>query len=73
MLKRDELRDPTSCFNKALDDERLFVLLARDAAAPFAIRLWAAERVRLELNSAGDAQILEALNCASRMEQEHDA
>ncbi len=47
MLKRDELADPTSCLNRARDDEMTFVLLGRDAAAPAAIRAWAEERIRL--------------------------
>ena len=42
MKKTDELADPTSCLNKARDDERLFVLLARDPAAPVTIRAWVA-------------------------------
>ena len=70
MIKRDELEHPESCFNKARDNERLFVILARDAAAPVAIRAWVAERLRLDKNSASDPQILEALECARLMEIE---
>ena len=70
MLKRDELADPRSCWNKAADDERLFVLLAHDPAAPVAIRAWVAERLRLGKNSPQDAQIRGALTCADRMETE---
>jgi hypothetical protein len=46
MIKRDEIDDSASCLNTARDNERLFVLLARDVAAPVAIRAWAAERIR---------------------------
>ena len=31
MRKRDEMADPKSCLNRALDGEQLFVLLGRDA------------------------------------------
>lgn len=70
MLKRDEIDHTESCFNRARDNERLFVLLARDPAAPVAIRAWIAERVRLGKNTWGDAQVAEALSCADLMEAE---
>jgi hypothetical protein len=70
MIKRDEIEHTESCFNKARDDERLFVLLSRDPAAPVAIRAWVAERIRLEKNTLTDDQIIEALDCACRMETE---
>jgi hypothetical protein len=70
MLKRDEIEDTTSCLNKAHDGERLFVLLARDPAAPVAIRAWIAERIRLGKNAPGDEQIREAYECAALMELE---
>jgi hypothetical protein len=70
MLKSDEIEHTESCFNKARDDERLFVLLARDPAAPAAIRAWVAERVRLGKNHLLDDQIVEALECATLMEAE---
>jgi hypothetical protein len=70
MIKRDEIECTESCFNKARDNERLFVLIARDAAAPVAIRAWVAERLRLGKNTAADPQIVEALDCARLMEIE---
>lgn len=70
MIKRDEIEHPESCFNKAGDSERLFVLLARDPAAPVAIRAWVNERLRLGKNKPDDDQICEALECAARMEIE---
>jgi hypothetical protein len=70
MIKRDEIEHPESCLNKARDDERLFVMLARDAAAPVAIRAWVAERLRLGKNKPTDPQIREAIDCATRMEIE---
>ena len=70
MIKRDEIEDTESCLNKAGDGERLFVLLARDPAAPVAIRAWIAERIRLGKNAPGDEQIREAFECANLMELE---
>jgi hypothetical protein len=40
MLKREELELPTSCLNKAADDEPIFVLRAKDPCAPAAILAW---------------------------------
>lgn len=71
MRKRDELADPASCMSRAKDDEWTFVLLGRDKAAPVAIRAWAHERIKLGKNVASDTQIIEALECAKRMEREH--
>jgi hypothetical protein len=70
MIKRDELEYTESCLNKAHDDERLFVLLARDPAAPVAILAWVHERIRIGKNVPEDPQIVEAVDCARRMEQE---
>lgn len=70
MIKRDEIEYSESCFNKARDNERLFVMLARDVAAPVAIRAWVAERIRLDKNKSDDPQIVEALECARLMEIE---
>jgi len=71
MKKHDELLDTTSCLNRAADDELLFVLLERDAAASVAIRAWARERIRLGKNTRTDPQITEALSCARRMKRKH--
>jgi len=46
MVKRDELTNPASCMSRAKEDEMVFVLLGRDAAAPVAIRAWVEERIR---------------------------
>ena len=70
MIKRDEIEETKSCFNKAHDGERLFVLLARDPAAPVAIRAWIAERIRLSKNVPGDEQLREAFECAALMDLE---
>ena len=70
MIKSDEIEHNESCFNKARDDERMFVLLARDPAAPVAIRAWIAERIRLGKNVPADEQIREAFECAALMDLE---
>ena len=70
MKKSIELSDPNSCLNKARDDERLFILLGRDVAAPAAIRAWIAERIRLGKNQSDDLQIVEATEHVLLIEQE---
>jgi hypothetical protein len=66
--KRDELSDPTSCMNRAHEDEMTFVLLGRDVCAPAVIRIWAELRVSKGKNRRDDNQILEALAVANLIE-----
>lgn len=70
MLKREERFNLNSCFNRAYQDENIFVLMGRDSVAPATIRFWANERVRLGQNERDDKQIQEALELAERMEDE---
>lgn len=70
MRKQDELSRKDTCMAHAHPQEMVFVLLSRDAAAPFAIRAWADERVRLGKNAETDEQIVEARACARTMEEE---
>ena len=72
MIKREELSNPASCMSRARDDEMTFVLLGRDAAAPAAIRAWVDQRILLGKNKLDDAQIVEALACARKIERETD-
>jgi ribosomal protein S27AE len=72
MIKREELTNQDSCLNRAKDDEMVFTLLARDVAAPRAIRFWVKERIRLGKNQLSDPQIVEAILCAQRMEQQRE-
>lgn len=72
MIKREELSNPHSCMSRAKEDEMTFVLLGRDAAAPFAIRMWVDRRIALGKNNLGDPQIVEALACAAAMEVAHE-
>lgn len=41
MIKNQELAMPTSCLNKAQDDEPVFVLRAKDPLAADIVRIWA--------------------------------
>jgi hypothetical protein len=41
MRKLDEIEQPTSCLNKAAEDEPLFVLRAKDPNAPATVEEWA--------------------------------
>jgi len=71
MIKRDELTNPSSCLNRARDDEMVFVLLGRDPAAAEAIDAWVAARLRLGKNKWNDPQILEAKNTANKLYAQH--
>ncbi len=70
MRKLEELFNPKSCMYRAKPEEMTFVLLGRDIAAPYAIRCWVNERIRLGKNQQNDEQIIEALACAKTMEEE---
>lgn len=73
MVKADELSRPDSCLNRAKSFEWVFVLLARDAAAPAAIRAWVEKRIALGKNNPEDEQIQEALRCADLMDQQRES
>jgi len=69
--KLQELRN--GCFARAMDDEPMFVLLARDPGAPALVRAWCDQREQ-EISEgkrpASDlAQVQEARGCAERMER----
>ncbi len=70
MLKKEEVSNPGSFLNRAASNERLFVLLARDASAPVAIRAWIAHRVETGKNQLHDPVIQEAVKCADAMDAE---
>jgi hypothetical protein len=72
VIKRDEVRDPASCLNKALDHELLFVLLGRDEDAPETIRYWVQRRILRGKNKPDDELMIEALATAVVMEQERE-
>lgn len=73
MKKKLEMSVPTSCLNKAGDDETIVVLRGKDRAASKAISAWVSERINSGMNAAYDAQIVEAVLCAAQMETEAKA
>jgi hypothetical protein len=68
LLKREELSNIDSCLNRARQDERIFVLLERDIAAPGTVRDWCIRRIRAGKNHPEDAQIMEAWAWANQAE-----
>jgi len=66
MLKKDELECPTSCLNKAADDEPIFVLRAHDELAPMVVRHWA---MLAKASKVPHAKWSEAEHLAAKMEQ----
>lgn len=65
--------DPHECLDKALPDEPMFVLLARDTCAPHTVRQWAYKRERAivcgERPESDRAQVAEARAVAKAMER----
>ena len=53
------------CYEKAMDDEPMFTLLARDPVAPILISMWI--KMRLLLNNIDESQHLEALTIINDM------
>ena len=68
MIKREEAVNPNSCWNKAKQEELVFVFLERDKAAPDTVRFWCAMRIKKQLNDFKDAQIQEALSWATAVD-----
>jgi hypothetical protein len=60
------------CYAKAAPDEPMFILLARDSAAPMLVRTWAEIRegqIKRGVKPESDrAMVEEARECAQRME-----
>lgn len=63
---------PHACFNRALADEPMFILLGRDRAAPDAIRAWVEARNRLGLDTDQE-QLLEAFKDSDRFREWREA
>lgn len=57
------------CHANAEPDEPMFVLLGRDTASPFAVKMWALERIKSGKNKSDDPQIIEAYACIAQMER----
>lgn len=61
MLKHLELSTPTSCLNKAGDDEPIFVLRAKDPIAAYVVALWAELAPRHHSKEKAEQALAEAL------------
>ncbi len=70
MRKSEEVANPNSCWNKAKDDEHMFILLGRDRAAVCAVRRWCMMRLELGMNQSSDDKIIEAREWANTVEAE---
>lgn len=66
-----QIPSPFDAYDKALPDEPMFILLARDASAPHMVRQWAYERERevaqCRRPEADLAMVAEARCCANVM------
>ena len=65
MIKYDELHFPTSCINKAKDNEPIFVLRAQDKLASSLVRMWAE---LAELHGCDKDKVDEAYSLAEMMD-----
>ena len=70
MKKKDEREIQDSCWNKAKEDETVFVILDRDPAFAATVRFWIGERLRLGINKLEDAKIKTAGDTADRVHLE---
>jgi hypothetical protein len=70
MRKQFELNDPSSCINRAKDNEMVFVLIGHDVCAAETIRDWCQRRILRGKNKIDDKQIQEALAAAEIMDRE---
>lgn len=70
MRKDIELSDPNSCISKAKNDEEIFVLLGRDAAAAGAVAAWIELRIALGKNVRSDAKIRSAMEWIAKVRKE---
>ena len=60
------------CYGKAADDEPLFVLRAKDPAAPAAIQAWIVARLACGVSKDGEIERLkEAMQCVHAMSVWH--
>ena len=66
LTKREELANPTSCINKAAEDEPVFVLRGSDVLAPIVIRVWAS---MAKLLGASQQKVSGALTTADAMDR----
>lgn len=63
------IKSECDCIKKALPDEQLFTLMARDETAPSVIMYW----IEKNLSNQPKERLLEAFNCALAMTEQHQA
>jgi hypothetical protein len=73
MIKKLEMSDPESCFNRAHIDEPVFVLLGRDKSAAVAIRAWIFNRLATGKSIELSPEIVEARRFVEVMERYAEA
>lgn len=61
--KKENIDNSKSCFNKAHDDEPIFVLKATDFTAPETVLGW----ITKNINHQPEAKLREAFECALEM------
>ena len=66
MRKSEEIADPNSCWNKAGEDEFVFVLLCRDPDIADVIRYWATKRM---LREGADPKIAKAMRDVAEIDR----
>lgn len=69
MTKRENIDNPNSCWNKARDDEQVFILLERDEAMAATLRSWADNRIRLEIDKSTSPKITAARRLADMLDR----
>lgn len=74
MLKHRELSSPSSCLNRADENEPVFVLRANDELAPGAVRHWAAQYIATKggweaMTGRQHTKYQEAMKLADQMDE----
>ena len=65
MKKIGEKNYVNSTFNKASNDETLFILRAQDITAPLAILKW----IEVNFLNCSEVKLMDAFNCALKMKE----
>lgn len=68
MTKKEAIEDPNSCWNKAHDNDIVFILIQKDPQAPKTIQLWAAMRVLFGNDDLNAPKITSALDIADKID-----
>ena len=69
MTRSENLSDPNSCFNKANNDEPIFVLRAKDLTSIQVIAYWIHLRIQSKMNTRLDTKMQNARELMAEMEK----